>query len=311
MMKISGMLVFILTILILAFAPVPPILHGQKAQTPTVIRAQVNLVNILFSVFDKKGKHIEGLIQKEVEVYEDGVKQNIEFFRGEGDSGAQAEPLTIVLLVDTSGSVKDKLGFEQTIASDFFRNILRPKKDLAAIIQFDSEVALVQDFTDDLNRLDVALHSLRAGGSTMLYDAVYVASEQVLKGEAGRKVVIIVSDGADTASQTTRKEAIVTAQKDDVIIFGIGVKSPEFPEDFGALKELARETGGQFFNPRTSMREISEAFQQILNTLKKQYNVSYYSSNTAKDGSFRRLQIRIKRDSVRVLHRSGYYAPRA
>ena len=310
-MRISRLFIVVLAILILVLAPARPVLLGQQSPQTPVIRAQVNLVNVLFSVFDKKGKHIEGLTKKDVEVYEDGVKQNIEYFRSEGDSDDQAEPLTIVLLVDTSGSVKDKLAFEQTISNDFFRSILRPKKDLAAIVQFDSEVALVQDFTDDLNRLETALRSLRAGGSTMLYDAVYIASEDVLKSEAGRKVIIILSDGADTASRTTRKESIVTAQKDDVIIFGIGVKSPEFPEDFGALKELSRETGGQFFNPKTSMREISEAFQQVLMTLKKQYNISYYSSNAAKDGSFRRLQVRIKRDNLRVVHRSGYYAPRA
>ncbi|HEV8131566.1 MAG TPA: VWA domain-containing protein, partial [Acidobacteriota bacterium] len=274
----------LLVIAMLALAGVPAGLGRQSQQTPqtpqvqapTVIRAQVNLVNLLFSAFDKKGKHVEALNKNDVEIFEDGVKQNIEFFRSEGTAGEAAQSLTIVLLVDTSGSVKDKLGLEQIISSDFFRNILRPKKDLAAIIQFDSEVALVQDFTDDLNRLDTALHALRAGGSTMLYDAVYIAAGDVLKAEAGRKVIIILSDGADTASRTTRKQSIDTAQKNDVIIFGIGVKSPEFPEDFGALKELSRETGGQFFNPKTSMREITEAFQQILNTLKKQYNVSYY-----------------------------------
>lgn len=301
-----------ISILIVLLVPiiVPLLLFAQQTQSQTIIRAQVNLVDVLFSVFDKKGKHIEALTKNDVEVFEDGIKQNIEFFHREGESGPP-QPLTIVLLVDTSGSVRDKLGLEQVIALDFFKNVLRPKKDLAAIIQFDSEVALVQDFTDDLDRLGAALRSLRAGGSTMLYDAVYLAAEEKLKSEAGRKVIVALTDGADTASKITRKEAIVTSQKNDVILFGIGVKSREFPEDFGALKDLARETGGRFFNPQSNMREITEAFQEILTTLKKQYSVSYYSINQKKDGSFRRLQIRVKRDNIRVAHRSGYYAPRS
>src|SRR2546425_3626219 len=128
-MRISRLFIVVLAILILVLAPARPVLLGQQSPQTPVIRAQVNLVNVLFSVFDKKGKHIEGLTKKDVEVYEDGVKQNIEYFRSEGDSDDQAEPLTIVLLVDTSGSVKDKLAFEQTISNDFFRSILRPKKD--------------------------------------------------------------------------------------------------------------------------------------------------------------------------------------
>ncbi|MBI4456322.1 MAG: VWA domain-containing protein [Acidobacteria bacterium] len=278
-------------------------------QSETVIRAQVNLVNVLFSAFNKKGEHIKGLSKKDVEIYEDGTKQNVEFFAYEG--GAQADLLTIALLMDTSGSVKDKLGMERTIALDFFTQVLRPKKDLAAVIEFASEVALAQDFTDDLHRLEGALQSLRGGGSTALYDAIYLASEEKLKTEVGRKVILVVSDGEDTSSKITRKEAINTTQKNDVTLFAIGVKSSEFSSDFGALKELAKETGGRFYNPKLDMPEITSAFQGILTTLKQQYNISYYSTNQKRDGTFRRIQIRVKRDKVRVQHRSGYYAPRS
>ena len=212
--------------------------------------------------------------------------------------------------MDTSASVKDKLTIEQTIAADFFKQILRPKKDLAALIEFGSEVALVQDFTDDLGRLERALDSLRGGGNTALYDAVYLAAEDKLKAEAGRKVILIVSDGADTSSKTKRQEAIDAAQKNDVTVFSIGVKSRTFGADFRALEGLSRETGGRFFDPQVDMREITAAFNSILTTLKQQYNISYYSTNQKKDGSFRRIQIRAKKDNIRVQHRSGYYAPR-
>ncbi|MBI2821151.1 MAG: VWA domain-containing protein [Acidobacteria bacterium] len=279
------------------------------AQRPeAVIRTQVNLVNVLFSVFDRKGEHVKGLSRSDLEVYEDDVKQSIEFFRYEGD--VQAQSLTIVLLMDTSGSVRDKLDLERAIAMDFFRQALRPRKDLAAVIDFGSEVTLVQDFTDDLERLESALGSLRAGGNTTLYDAVYLAAEDKLKTEAGRKVLLIVSDGEDTSSRINRKEAADAAQKNDVTVFAIGVKST-FRSDFGALQELARETGGRFFNPQNDIREMTDAFHRILGTLKQQYSVSYYSTNQKKDGTFRRIQIHVKKAKTRVQHRSGYYAPRS
>jgi Ca-activated chloride channel family protein len=280
--------------------------HGQQART--TIRAQVDLVNVLFSVFDKKGKHIQGLTQRDVEVYEDGVRQAVEFF-GHA-SGATSEPLTIVMLVDASGSVKDKLALEKSIASDFLKEVLRPEKDLAAIVAFDSNVELVQDFTADLERLNAGLRSITAGGSTSLYDAIYLAAGEELKIEASRKVIVILSDGEDTASKISRREAIDAAQRSDVTVFCIGVKSPDFGANFGALKDCSRETGGRFFEAKIDWRQITGAFREIIDTLKQQYNVSYYSTNTKKDGTFRRIQIRVKKDHPRVQHRIGYFAPR-
>ncbi|HEY2931725.1 MAG TPA: VWA domain-containing protein [Acidobacteriota bacterium] len=290
--------------IVTAMAAPPVVVSGQQ----TVIRAQVNLVNILFTAFDKKGKHVAGLTKKDIEVYEDGVKQTIEFFSKPSES--QTEPLTLAMLVDASGSVRDKLAVEQMIASDFLKDVLQPKRDLASILSFGEDVELIQDFTSDLGRLDNALHSVKPGGSTALYDAILLASEQHLNAEAGRKVIVILSDGEDTSSRTTRKEAIEAAQKSDVTVFSIGVKS-DFGSDWGALRECARETGGRFFEAKVNAQQISNAFQEILNIIKQQYNVSYYSSNPKKDGSFRRVQVRVMKDNVRVQHRSGYYAPRA
>ena len=300
---IRGLKVSTVVLTVLLAMPAPAPLRAQGS----VIRAQVNLVNVLFSAFNRRGEQVKGLTRNDIEVYEDNVKQNIEFFLYEG--GSDAEPLTIALLMDTSGSVKDKLGLEQSIALDFFKDVLRPRRDLAAVIDFGSEVTLVQDFTDDLGRLETALRSLRAGGSTALYDAIYLAAEDKLKQEAGRKVILIVSDGDDTSSKIKRKEAIDTAQKNDTTIFAIGVN--EFRADFGALEEMAKETGGRFFSAAANSRDITKAFQSILGILKQQYNVSYYSSNQKRDGTFRRILIRVKRDNVRLQHRNGYYAPRS
>ena len=291
---------------ILAAAAALSLLPAQE-QT-AVIRGQVNLVNVLFSAFDRKGQHIRGLSRSDLDIYEDGVKQNIEYFRFEGEN--EADSLTVVLHMDTSASVKDKLAMEQSIASDFLKEILRPTKDLAAVMEFGSEVALIQDFTDDQSRLSRALQSLQAGGGTALFDGIYLAAEEKLQSEAGRKVILIVSDGEDTQSKVKQDEAIRVAQRNDVTVFAIGVKSGFGPSDFGALEDVCRETGGRFFDARVERKSITTAFQGMTTALKQQYNISYYSSNQEKDGGFRRIQIRVKKDNVKVQHRSGYYAPR-
>lgn len=302
--------------LLAAFLALAVLSAPMIAQTPqTVIRTEVNLVHVLFSAFDRKGKHVAGLTTSDVEIYEDGTRQGIEFFRHQSDYESQAEPLAIVLLMDTSGSVKDKLGLEQAIALDFFKQVLRPQKDSAAIVQFDNRVGTVQDFTDDVEQLGKVLHSLRAVGSTALYEAVYMASdmasEEKLKMAPGRRVMVIVSDGEDTSSKVSRKDAIEAAQRNDVIIFAVGVNTQGFKSDFVSLKEFARETGGRFFNTRSNMREMSRVFQEMIEALKQHYNIFYYSTNQRKDGTFRAIHVRVKKKRVRVQHRVGYYAPRA
>jgi len=142
------------------------------------------------------------------------------------------------LIIDTSGSVKDKLRYEIETAAEFFREILRPGKDLALIIQFDSEVNLVQDFTQNQNDLVGALNSIRAGGDTSLYDAVYLAAEEKLRYEAGRKVMVVISDGEDTSSLVSREEAIEAAQKSNALIYGMGVRGRRSRGSFGDLKKF-------------------------------------------------------------------------
>ena len=183
-------------------------LFGRPPQV--TFRSDVSIVNINFNALDKKGDPVNGLEAGDFQIFENGEPQTIEFF---SETGKREDVLlTIALIIDTSGSVKDKLSYEINTASEFFREILRPEKDLALIIQFDSEVNLVQDYTQDLNRLENALNSLRAGGETSLYDAVYLAAEEKLRYEAGRKVMVVISDGEDTGSLVSKEEAIEAAQ---------------------------------------------------------------------------------------------------
>jgi Ca-activated chloride channel homolog len=271
------------------------------------IRSEVALVNVIFSVLDRNNRIIPGLVADDFLVFEDRQPQKIEFF-GEIGKGSEV-PLTIALLIDTSGSVKTKLNFEVETASEFFKGVLRKNKDLALIIQFDSDVNLVQDFTDDLSKLNQALESLTAGNSTSLYDAIYLAVEDKLKIETGRKVIVAITDGEDTASKLKKEIAIEAAQKSDVLIYGIGVRG-DFGVNFGVLKKFAEETGGLFFSPHSKLSEIQEAFRAIGEDLKSQYSLAYSSTNPKKDGTFRSIEIRPRQPGLRIRARKGYYAPR-
>jgi VWFA-related protein len=277
-------------------------------QPQTTIRAEVALVNILFTALDKNGRPVRDLKVDDFQVFENKQAQKIEYF---SDLGKGSDvPLTIALLIDTSGSVKNKLDYEKSTAAEFFKEILRPNKDLALIIQFDSDVNLVQDFTQKQEDLLDALNSLKAGNSTALYDAVYLAAEEKLKGETGRKVMVVITDGEDTSSKLRKEDAIEAAQRNDVLIYGIGVRSEEFGSNFGVLKRFADETGGAFFSPRSKLAEIQEAFRSIREDIQGQYSMAYTPSDKKKDGSFRAIEIRCKVGGVRIRARKGYYAPK-
>jgi len=280
------------------------ILFGLPPQG--TIRSEVSLVNINFNALDKKGKPVNGLKEEDFQIFENGVPQEIEFFSETGKS--EDVILTIALIIDTSGSVKDILRHEVATASEFFREILRPDKDLALIMQFDSEVNLVQDYTQDLNKLEYALKSLKAGNNTSLYDAVYLASEEKLRYEAGRKVMVVISDGEDTSSLVSKEEAIEAAQKSDALIFGIGVRDRRSMSNFGDLKRFSEQTGGEFFSPRAQFQEIQKAFRSIGSAIQGQYSLAYSSTDKRKDGKFRAIEIRCKKRDVRIRARRGYYA---
>jgi VWFA-related protein len=280
---------------------------GQEPQT--IIRTEVGLVNIIFTAIDKAGRPVRGLKADDFQVFDSKLPQKIEYFVEYSAEGKGNEvPLTIAMLIDTSGSVKNKLDFEKATAAEFFKDILRPKKDLALIIQFDSDVNLVQDFTQSHDALLDALDSLKAGNSTSLYDAIYLAADEKLKFETGRKVMVVVTDGDDTNSKINKDEALEAAQKGDVLIYGIGVQTED--STFGALKKFAEETGGAFFSPHATRSEIRAAFRSIGEDIQGQYSLAY-GLNARKNGAYHAIEIRCKVHGVRVRARKGYYAPKA
>ena len=282
-----------------------PITSAGAIQDRPSIRTNVDVVDVLCTVQDRRQRYVSNLTRNDFEVYEDGVKQNIDFFHHE--TGEKARPLSVLLLIDTSGSVKNKLHFEQQAASEFLRQTLTQNKDMAAIVQFDSEINLAQDFTFDIPLLEESLQEIRAGGATKLYDAVWVGVKDLLSEEVGRRVLVILSDGADTQSTIEADDAIQASQINDVVIYGIGVKS--FDSDFGKLKKFSRATGGHFYNSKASLKRLRRAFSQISKEIKNQYSLGYVPSNKKRDGSFRSVEVRIKRRGLKLNHREGYYAP--
>jgi VWFA-related protein len=223
-------------------------------------------------------------------------------------------PLTIALLIDTSTSIRDRFKFEQEAAIDFLYRTIRPKKDKGLLITFDSAIELVQDYTDNPEILAKAIRQVRPGGGTKMLDALYLACQEKLKSETGRKLIILISDGDDNLSLETVTSTLEMAQRSDVAIFTISTNSSGFfgltaPKADKLLRRLADETGGRAFFPFKA-EDLSQSFQDIAAELRSQYSLAYRSSNANRDGTFRAIKIEPERKNVKVKSRKGYYAPR-
>lgn len=287
----------------------PANLPDQGIGKPDDLIVHVELVNVLFTVTDRKGRLVTDLDRSNFRIYEDNQLQTITNFSKETDL-----PLTIALLIDTSSSIRDRFKFEQQAAIDFLYSTVRPQKDKALVITFDSAVELVQDFTDDLEALSKAIRRVRPGGGTKMYDGIYLACQEKLKAETGRKVLIVISDGDDNLSLQTVRGTLEMAQRSDVAIYAISTNSSGFfglsaPKADKVLKRLAEDTGGRAFFPFKA-EDLTESFENIGSELRSQYSLAYRSSNPARDGAFRSIRIETDRKNLRVKSRKGYYAPR-
>jgi VWFA-related protein len=293
--------------------------------TPT-IKVDVDVVNVLFSVRDGKGRLVANLDKSDFELREDGKPQPILYFTRES-----ALPLTLGLLVDSSVSQGGVIEKEQAAARVFFERVIG-SRDAAFLISFDVSVDLLQDVTGSVNLLQDSLESIRIrgtgpvgsiggpfppirSGGTHLYDAVYLAATEILSKEAGRKAVVLLSDGQDQGSSISREAALEAAHRTDVMVYAILFVDRNFYGFGGAgydgesiLKKLTEETGGRLFRA-SSDRELADAFDQISDELRRQYSIGYSPSNAAHDGSFRKIQVRVRGRGLRVQARRGYYAP--
>ncbi len=280
---------------------------GTSNSQQKPFRVQVEAVNVLVTVHDEKtGKFITDLRPEDFIVTEDGVRQQIANFSKQTNL-----PLTIALCVDTSASVKIKLEFEKEAAADFIYSVMQQANDKALLLEFDSGVTLLHDFTSDPNDLISEMKSLRAGGGTSLYDAIYLVSEQKMLQETGRKTIVILSDGADVSSKHTFEQALQMAYKSEAATFAIS--TTRFGADIdhegdNALKQLTEDTGGKAFFPY-STKDLTNAFEKLGQELRSQYNLTYIPTNKKKDGTFRDIKVQVRRDNVRVRYRKGYFAP--
>jgi len=280
--------------------------NSRAAADQSRIQVRVELVNVLATVTDKKNRLVTDLTKDDFRVFEDGRPQEIRFFSRETDL-----PLRIALLIDTSNSVRGRLRFEQEAAIDFLNAVLRPDKDLAFVVAFDVEHEVVQDYTDDLEKLSTAINRLKAGGVTSLFDAVVFSSKEKLSGPPQpegyvRRVMIVLSDGQDNRSVHTEDEAVATAQRAEVTIFTISTSLGGGGRGDKVLARLASATGGRAFFEAGA---LAENFEEITHELRSQYSLAYVSTNSAHDGTFRAITIQPVRKNLRVRARPGYFAP--
>jgi VWFA-related protein len=303
----------------LALMLVAPSVAQEPAQVPT-LRAAVNLVNLFATVRDKNKRIVGNLVQEDFKVYEDNQVQKIAFFSKE-----VTLPLTLGLLIDTSGSERNRLGAEQEAAIRFLKRVMR-KGDEAMVISFDFEVDLLLDFTDDRAQIERAINRARIGavtggvmtpgpipsniGGTHFYDAVYLACNEKLATEAGRKALVIITDAQDQGSKVKLEEAIEAAQRTDTVVHVLLIHDPGFPWRRDVAKKLSDETGGRTIE-LSSEKKLMEAFDQISEELRTQYTVGYYPENAAKDGKFRKIRVATTNKEYKILARKGYYAPRS
>ena len=274
----------------------------------TIIR-EVNLVNVIFTVMDKKNRFIANLTKEDFVVMEDGVPQEVTNFSREADL-----PMMVGILIDTSNSVRMRLRFEQQAAIDFLHKTLRAKRDQAFVVSFDVEAALVQDLTHDLEDLSESIRSLQSGGVTRLYDAIYFASKEKLHLTPApdpyvRRALIILSDGIDNQSDYSREEVLAMSQRAEVILYAISTNRTRMSNRGDKiLKRLAGETGGLAFFP-VNTDDLHRNFESIAKELRNQYSLAYVSTNRNRDGTFRQISIKPRKKKLRVRARSGYFAP--
>jgi VWFA-related protein len=313
-------------------APSPdeaPVSHAPAApeEPMATFKVEVNLVDVFFTVRAKDGILAPHLTRDECTILEDKVPQTLKTFQAENDL-----PLTIGMAIDTSGSQERVLPLEQDAGSQFLQRILK-KKDQAFVLSFDVNVDLLQDSTNSVRLLTRALNKteINSGVSfgaspvptpggprgTVLYDAVYLAANEKMRQETGRKALILLTDGEDEGSRVKINDAIAAAEKSNVTVYVILIADVQGYLDQGLgysgyspMKKLAEETGGRVINVGNNAKKLQEAFDQIEEELRTQYVATYKPGNTKKDGTFRHISVECKGEGFKVRTRKGYYAPR-
>ncbi|MBM62851.1 MAG: hypothetical protein CL484_07885 [Acidobacteria bacterium] len=283
-------------------------------QEEPAFRAGVDLVSLNVTVTDGDNRYVTDLTADGFRVYEDGALQEISFFN------RTQLPIALALLMDTSASMNDRMATAQEAAAGFAEQLRA--EDLGSVIDFDSRVEILQGFTSSLEKLNAAIRRTSAGGSTSLYNAIYISLKELQKIEATteneirRQAIVVLSDGEDTSSLVGFEEVLELAKRSNTTIYTIGLKSQDLRSQRGfreadfVLRQLAQDTGGLAFFPQ-QIGDLVEIYQRISDELSSQYTLGYTSQNPLRDGKWRRLVVRVDRSNVAARAKQGYYAPTA
>ena len=283
---------------------------GNAPQQNPSFRAGIDVVSINVTVTDVGSRFVTDLNQNDFLVYEDGVLQEITYFARE------QLPIALALLIDTSASMDEEMVTAQEAAIGFTQRLRN--EDLAEIIDFDSRVNILQSFTDSVDDLERAIRHTSAGGSTSLYNALYISLKELQKAPLNvenvhREAIVVLSDGEDTSSLVTFEEVLDLAKRSETVIYSIGLKTDNsgsgFRESDFVLRQLAQETGGRAFFP-DNIEELSGIYQQISSELSSQYSLGYISGNPLRNGLWRRILVRVNREKLSARTKQGYYGPK-
>jgi len=290
------------------------VLIAALASTPSAqgtFKAAVDIVSLNVTAMDPSNHYVIDLDEKNFSVFEDGVKQDLSFFTRKQQSIAMS------LLLDSSASMEDKLPTLQTAATNFVHRL--KANDLAQVIDFDSRVEIRQAFTSKQNELESAIQQTTAGGSTSLYNAIYISLKELAKiraqGEEDvrRQALVLFSDGEDTSSLISFDEVLELAKRSETAIFTIALRGTDtqskgFHEAEFVMRQLAQETGGRAFFP-AKIDDLNGVYSEIADELASQYTLGYSSRNSKRDGAWRRIVVQIDKPNVTPRTKRGYYAP--
>jgi Ca-activated chloride channel family protein len=297
---------------VLAAVGVSASAQQQPIQVPS-FRSGVELVSLNVTVADAQQRYATDLQQDEFQVFEDGIKQDVTFFNHSN------LPIALALLIDTSASMESRLQTAQEAATGFARQLR--SQDLAEVVDFDSRVNILQGFTNSVEALEQAIRRTSAGGSTSIYNAVYIALKDLKKvvakqeDEIRRQAIVVLSDGEDTSSLLPFEEVLDLAKRSETAIYAIGLRDSDgaassrgFKEAEFVLRQLSQETGGRAFFPQ-QLSELPAIYSQISEELSSQYTVGYTSKNGKRDGAWRRVVVRVARPNLTARTKQGYFAP--
>jgi VWFA-related protein len=285
---------------------------GATKEQPTLFRSTVDVVSLNVTVVDGQNRYITDLTAADFSVFEDGVRQDLIVFN------RTSLPIALSLLVDTSASMESRMRIAQDAAIGFVRK-LRPQ-DLGQVVDFDSRVEVLQDFTNNVDELERSIRTTTAGGSTALHNALYISLRELAKIKARtaedvrRRAIVVLSDGEDTSSLVAYEEVLELAKRSETAIYSIALQAKDAPQTKGfreaefILRQFAQETGGRAFFP-SRIEDLKDVYGQIADELSSQYSIGYASKNPRRDGAWRRIVVQVARPQVVARTKRGYYAP--